>query len=267
MIEQELVDGIAIVRLARGKVNALDLELLRAITATFQELAAGPCRAIVLTGSGRAFSAGVDLWRIVDGGDEYVRAFLPALNECFETVFNTPKPVVAAVNGHAIAGGCILVACCDHRLMAEGTGRIGVTELLVGVPFPLTPLEILGYATGSALARAAVLTGETYSAAEAVERGLADATVPADAVPDHAGSDHGLLGQGLLDRALAVARRLAEVTAPDTYALTKQQLHLDVNERLARHRPAYDPPVTALWEARVADGTIRGYMERVTARR
>jgi len=252
MIEQEFVDGIAVVRLAHGKVNALDLELLRAITATFQELAAGPARAIVFSGSGRAFSAGVDLWRIVDGGEAYVRAFLPALNECFETVFNTAKPVVAAVNGHAIAGGCILAACCDHRVMAEGTGRIGVTELLVGVPFPLTPLSILGYATGSTNARAAVLTGQTYAAAEAVERGLADAAVPPDA---------------LLDHALAAARRLVEVTAPDTYAMTKQQLHLDVNERLARHRPAYDPPVTELWEARVADGTIRGYMERVTGRR
>src|SRR5262249_51097681 len=147
--------------------------------------------------------------------------YVPALNECFETVFNTPKPVVAAVNGHAIAGGCILVACCDHRVMAGSTGRIGVTELLVGVPFALTPLSILEYAAGSTNARAAVLTGETYAAAEAVERGLVDAAVPPDA---------------LVSRALAAAERLASVTPPDTYALTKQQLHLDVNERLARNR-------------------------------
>ena len=254
MIERDEVDGgaIAVVRLAHGKVNALDLELLRAITATFRELDGSDHRAVVFTGAGRAFSAGVDLWRLVDGGADYVRAFLPALNECFETVFNTGKPVVAAVNGHAIAGGCILAACCDRRLMAEGGGRIGVTELLVGVPFPLTPLSILGYAAGSRHARDAVLTGTTYEAAAAVTRGLADAAVTPEV---------------LLDTAIGEARRLVEVTPPDTFRLTKAQLHLEVNERLARHRPANDPLATELWERRVADGTIRSYMERVTTRR
>src|SRR4051812_31145504 len=60
--------GVAVVRLAHGKVNALDLELLHAITATFTELDRGDAAAVVLTGSGSAFSAGVDLWRILDGG-------------------------------------------------------------------------------------------------------------------------------------------------------------------------------------------------------
>jgi enoyl-CoA hydratase len=254
VIERETIDGgdIALVRLAHGKVNALDLELLLAITATFRELDAGEHRAVVLTGAGRAFSAGVDLWRIVDGGEDYVRAFLPALNECFETVFGTGLPVVAAVNGHAIAGGCILAACCDRRLMAEGGGRIGVTELLVGVPFPLTPLSILTYAAGQRHARDAVLTGATYEAAEAVAHGLADVAVPPEK---------------LLDEAVAEARRLVRLTSADTFRLTKEQLHLEVTEWLARHRPANDPRAAELWERRVTDGTIRGYMERVTARK
>ena len=248
MIERDDIDGIAVVRLAHGKVNALDLELLLAITETFRELSESDADAIVFTGAGRAFSAGVDLWRIVDGGEEYARAYLPALSECFSTVFDTGKPVVAAVNGHAIAGGCILVACCDRRLMSAG--RIGVTELPVGVPFPMTPLEILTYACGARYAREAVLTGATYEPAEALARGLVDEVVASDS---------------LLDRALAEARRLSRLCPADTFQLTKRQLHLDVNERLARHRSTLDALAARLWEQRIADGTIRAYMQRVTA--
>ena len=66
------------------------------------------------------FSAGVDLLRVVDGGAAYVRTFLPAFRRVFETLFDYPKPVVAAVNGHAIAGGCVLACAADYRVMAAG---------------------------------------------------------------------------------------------------------------------------------------------------
>jgi enoyl-CoA hydratase len=249
MIEREDIDGVAVVRLARGPVNALDLDLVTAVTATFTELAGGPQRAVVLTGSGRAFSAGVDLWRIVEGGPAYVRRYVPALIEAFEAVFTIGKPVVAAVNGHAIAGGCILVSACDHRIMAAG--RIGVPELLVGVPFPPSALEILIHAVGPQRAHRAVLTGATYQPAEALDLGFVDEVTP----PDE-----------LMAAALAAAGRLATAVPADTYRLTKHQLRLDVTERLGRRRPEQDPLVTQLWEARATDGTIRDYMRRVTAR-
>ncbi|WP_163451993.1 enoyl-CoA hydratase/isomerase family protein, partial [Escherichia coli] len=85
---------------------------------------------------GKIFSAGVDLLQISDGGLSYVQKFLPALHRMFDTEFDFPKPVVAAVNGHAIAGGCVLASCADKRIAARDVGRIGVTEVLVGVPFP-----------------------------------------------------------------------------------------------------------------------------------
>ncbi len=248
MIERSDVDGVAVVRLAHGPVNALDLELVTAITETFTELAASPHRAIVFTGAGRAFSAGVDLWRVIDGGPDYVRRFVPALVEAFEAVFNASKPVVAAVNGHAIAGGCILVSGCDHRIMAGG--RIGVTELLVGVPFPISALEILIHAVGPQRAREAVLSGATYDPETAAGMGLVDEVVDSDR---------------LLERAVDAANRLATIPA-ETYRLTKHQLRLAVNERLSRLRPEYDAQTMRLWEARATDATIRGYMERVTGR-
>ena len=80
MIELTWRGGIAIVTMVHGKANALDIELLEAITAQFEKLRTAPERAVVLTGQGRMFSAGVDLPRLADGGPDYVRRFLPALH-------------------------------------------------------------------------------------------------------------------------------------------------------------------------------------------
>lgn len=250
MIVRDDQDGIAVVRLAHGPVNALDLELVTAIIETFTELATSDHRAVVFTGTGRAFSAGVDLWRIVDGGPEYVDRYLAALSESFEAVFTIGKPVVGALNGHAIAGGCILASGCDYRIMSAG--RIGVPELLVGVPFPMSGLEILIDAIGEQRARRLVLTGATHEAPQALELGLVDEVVPADR---------------LLETALATAQRLAAMTPADTFRFTKHLLRLAATEGLARHRAAEDPQTLQLWQARAADGTVRDYMERTVTRR
>lgn len=147
MIETADHGGIAVLTLANGPVNALDLEVLTAVPEVLDSVA--DARAVVLTGAGRAFSAGVDLKRIVEGGPGYVERFLPALSSAVLALFGRPEPVVAAVNGHALAGGCVLAAACDVRLMSGGT--IGLTELAAGVPFPTVPLEVMRHAVGPAL--------------------------------------------------------------------------------------------------------------------
>jgi enoyl-CoA hydratase len=230
-------DGVAVVRLAHGKVNALDLELLHGITATFAELDRNDAPAVVFTGSGRAFSAGVDLWRIIDGGANYVRKFLPALDAAFSAVFTIGKPTVAAINGHAIAGGAILAAACDQRVMSGGL--IGVTELLVGVPFPTSALDILGHALGERAARRAVLTGATLTPREALAADHIDEIGP-------------------LETAVARAKTLAEIP-PDTFRVTKAQLH-------AGAQGGSDPRVEELWIRAVEDGRIERYMTRTVRR-
>jgi enoyl-CoA hydratase len=248
VIEVDVTDGIGVVRLAHGKVNALDLELCRAIEATMRDLDARQARALVLTGSGRAFSAGVDLERIVEGGADYVAEYLPALVAAFRAVFDTSRPTVAAVNGHAIAGGCVLAAACDHRVMAAGAGTIGVPELYVGVPFPATALEIMQYVLGPVAARRAILDGRNRTAADALASGLVDEVAePGD----------------LLDRALAVADRLATAIPADVFAHTKRQLHGDPSGRLNGEQATL-----RLWQTAAADGRIRAFMDRtVNSRR
>ena len=165
MIHRHDLDGIAVLRIEHGKANTLDLELCSAIVEAFDD--ADEARAVVLTGTGKMFSAGVDLFRVLEGGRSYVDAFVPAMCRAFERIFVHPAPVVAAANGHAIAGGCLLVAAADQRLMVEGTARIGIPELQVGVPFPPVALEIMRFATPPQHFQSIVCRAETYEPAAA----------------------------------------------------------------------------------------------------
>ena len=139
--------GARVMRMAHGKASALDIEFCAALTSELEALERAGAPGFVLTGSGSIFSAGVDLLRASEGGAEYLRRFLPVLSRCFEALFFYPGPVVAAVNGHAIAGGCILACAGDRRLLVRTAGtqpaRIGVPELAVGVPFPAIALETM----------------------------------------------------------------------------------------------------------------------------
>lgn len=245
MINVDHVGEVAVVRFEHGKVNALDLELLRAITATMSELSSAG--AIVLTGAGRAFSAGVDLRRIADGGVPYAEEFLPALSEAFLAIFDCPRPVIAAINGHALAGGCVIAAAADMRLMSGGT--IGLTELLVGVQFPTVPLEIARYAFGPRAARLA-LTAGTYDAGTALRLGLVDEVVVADE---------------LLPQAIEQARQLASYPA-HVYAATKEQLHRDARRRIDDRRVADDQAAAEVWTDGATLANIKAFLDQLAAR-
>ena len=179
MIESTTKDGVAVLTMRHGKANALDTELCQALCGALDDAAADGAAAVVLTGTGSVFSAGVDLKRVTAGREGYVAAFLPELRRAFTRLATFELPVVAAVNGHAIAGGFILFAAADWALMAEGPGRAGVTELLVGVPFPAVALELLRLRAGDAQARPLAVSGATFGAGEALARGLVDEAVPA----------------------------------------------------------------------------------------
>jgi enoyl-CoA hydratase/carnithine racemase len=206
---------------------------------------------VVITGGGRAFSAGVDLRRLLDGGQEYIERFLPALDDALRAVFELAKPVVAAVNGHAVAGGAVLAAAADRVLMAEGPGRIGVPEIVVGVPFPRVPLEVLRHAVGDVAARRLVFGAQTHPPAAAVAFGLVDEVVPADE---------------LLDRALSAASRLVADIPPDTFATTKGQFRREHIQRMDAYADE-EGPVGALWARRVADGWTADYLVKATGKR
>ncbi len=248
MIERDLTDGILTLRLAHGKASALDVELLAALGREMD--AAAGARAVVLTGTGSIFSAGVDLFRVVDGGAEYVRRFLPLLNDYVRKLFALPVPLVVAVNGHAIAGGGVMTLAGDYRLMAEGNGRIGVPELLVGVPFPAAPLEVVRFAVAPDRIQSIVYTGRTFTAPEALAHGLVDEVVAPDA---------------LAARAREVAGQLAAIS-PDAFRVTKQWLRAPALARIEREGPVHDERALAGWSAPETHQRIRDYLAKTIRR-
>jgi enoyl-CoA hydratase len=245
MIGVEVRGQVAVVQMGHGKANALDTALCRSLTAEFGGLAGRGCRAAVLTGRGSIFSAGADLLRLRDGGPGYLDEFLPALSAAFLAVFGCPVPVVAAVNGHAIAGGCVLACACDYRVMNQGHGRIGVTELLVGVPFPVTALEILRFAAGTRRLSELACFGRTYRAAEAAGLGLVDEAVTQTLV---------------LARAAEVAAELAALPA-EPLRHTRRQVRGPALERIAAQR-ATDSEVHRMWGSPSARQTIEAYVTK-----
>ena len=244
MIVRSQDDGVLTLRLAHRKASALDVELLEALLGELDGVAAD-VRALVLTGTGSIFSAGVDLFRLTGEGADYVRRFFPLLSRFFRTLFAFPGPIVAAVNGHAIAGGCIIALAADARLMADGAGRIGVPELLVGVPFPSAALEVVRFALPPDKVQSLINTGRTLTDREAVSAGLIDEVVVPELLPT---------------RAHEIARQLGQVP-PSAFRLTKQALRsaaLDRIDQGGRH----DQAVLEVWSAPETLAHLREYLRR-----
>jgi enoyl-CoA hydratase len=246
MIDVTEQGDIAIVHMRYGKANALDIAFCEALALRFERLRTSSSRGVVITGQGKMFCAGVDLPQMAEGGIDYVLRFLKALDRLYTEVFNFPKPVVAAVNGHAIAGGCILACAADHRLMAKDSGRMGVTEILVGVPFPQLAFEIMRTVTSVRLLPEAILTGATYTSDGAVERGWINELVePTE----------------LLDKAVAAANKLAAV-APAAFAFSKRQIRQPANERLQKDGPALDAEIEKIWTAPETAARVHAFVEK-----
>ncbi|MGZ7079103.1 MAG: enoyl-CoA hydratase/isomerase family protein [Thermoanaerobaculia bacterium] len=250
MFERETTDGILTIRLAHKKANALDLELCDAVRGAIEDAAADDAVcAIVLTGTGSIFSAGVDLPRMLDGGADYVQPFVESLDAVLRALFLFPKPAIAAVNGHAIAGGAILAFACDYRLMIGG--RIGVPELLVGVPFPPLALEIVRFAIPRQHIQSMLYLGRTIEVAEAHAMRIVDEVVS---------------GEALSARAQSMAAQIAAV-APEAFRITKRQLREPFLRDAARVAAASADEIDAIWAAPATHERIRAYLAKTIGKK
>ena len=249
MFELTYRGRVAVLQMTHGKANAMDLEFCRGLSAQVHACQQSSAGALVITGQGKMFSAGVDLPRLVAGGAAYVREFLPTMNHAFEALFGFPKPLVVAVNGHAIAGGCVMACCADYRIMAREPGRIGIPELLVGVPFPVVPLEIVRFATPPQHVQALIYRGLTLAADEALRYGLVDAVVDPEV---------------LLDEAVRTADGLAGVPS-ETFRLTKRLLRESAIHRM-HEGGVIDAIVQDAWAGDTVLTAVRDYVARTLKR-
>ena len=248
MLSRTTLDGVDLLRFEHGKAHALDIELTEALRAALREASSGE-GALILTATGSIFCAGVDLVRVAQGGRDYIERYLPALSALFLELFTFPRPVVAAINGHAIAGGCILACACDYRILAEGTGRVGLPELNVGVPFPASAVELLRGVVGSAGLPELLYFGRTYEPAAAAAHGLVDEVTAPDA---------------LMPRALEAARELAARPA-ESFRLTKMFLRAGAAERIrAADRELQD--LIGVWSSERTLEAVRAYVSATLKR-
>jgi enoyl-CoA hydratase len=243
-------DGIVRLRMESGKVQALDLELVADLSRALEGVPGGDTKAVVLTGTGSSFSAGVDLFRAVREGEPYIRRFLPALGRLLGDLLAFPLPLVTAINGHAVAGGALIAWCGDVRIMAAGAGRIGVPELRVGVPFPAAAVEVLRLASGGRGLQQLAYVGGTMPPEQALAAGLLDDVVDAEA---------------LEARAVRAAESLASIPR-ESFALTKHAIRRPFVDALERHGAAFDAQVLAAWTAPDTLEAVRGYLQRTFGR-
>jgi enoyl-CoA hydratase len=179
--------GTLLVGIDRPPINALTAELLEEGAALLAGLATSPPAAgLVLTGTGQAFTAGVDT-KIAAGLDPAGRARLSrAVNSFASALYRLPGAVVAAVNGHAIGAGGIMCLASDWTVIADAPLRIGLPEAKAGLPFPAVPTIIMDHQLGPVWRRRLALSSMLLGPHEAVRAGLADEVAAADALIDTA---------------------------------------------------------------------------------
>lgn len=209
-----LAGGIVLVTIDRPPANALDPSMLRCSLDVLEQIMSDAPAAVVVTGTGRFFSSGADLRVVPDLPPEELADLTRAINHVFATWYELPRPMVAAVNGHAVAGGLIIALCADHRVVGR-SGKFGLTEVKVGIPFPSVAMAIVQNELSPPVLRRLVFGTQLFDSATALELDLFDEVVDDDQV---------------LDRAIEVARDLAALPR-STYALVKRRLRSGVLER------------------------------------
>lgn len=200
-------DGVAVVTLGRPPANALDPALVAELLAALERLGRDRPAAVVLSGSGGFFSGGADLRVVPELSVDEQAQMVRDVNKLYSGWHEFPRPVVSAVNGHAVAGGLVLALCGDY-LVASSSARYGLTEVKVGIPFPSAAMAVVQAELSPPVVRRLVLGAGLIDASTALAWDVVDEVVAEEAV---------------LARALGVAHERAQLP-PDTYELVKRRL-------------------------------------------
>ncbi|MFI9719422.1 enoyl-CoA hydratase/isomerase family protein [Streptomyces sp. NPDC052396] len=181
-VHLEVAEGVGTVRLDRPPMNALDIATQDRLRAVAEELSQrADVRAVVLWGGEKVFAAGADIKEMREMDHAAMVARSRGLQDAFTAVARIPKPVVAAVTGYALGGGCELALCADFRIAAENA-KLGQPEILLGLIPGAGGTQRLSRLVGPSKAKDLIFTGRQVKAAEALAIGLVDRVVPAEEV-------------------------------------------------------------------------------------
>jgi enoyl-CoA hydratase len=236
--------GVRVLTLDRPPANAIEEKLLTDLRDALEAAEENHhVRALVVTGAGTFFSGGFDLT-----APPRDAAATRKLNEFYRDahlrLLESPKPTVAMINGHAIAGGLVLALACDHRLALDGSYRVGLNEVAIGASYPKVALEIVRLRLSHAQASELLLGGALYPCREIVRLGIAEQLLPAET---------------LAATTLTRAARLAAFPR-QAYAHTKAALIAEAVARMRAETPEEAERATAVWsteESRAARAAQR----------
>ncbi|MCS7259129.1 MAG: enoyl-CoA hydratase-related protein [candidate division WOR-3 bacterium] len=180
-------DQIAIIKFNRPNVlNALNIETLLELEKILDELSNNDAvRVVILTGEGKAFVAGADISQMSKFNPQEARAFAQLGHRVLSKLENLDRPVIAAINGYALGGGCEIALACDLRIIAE-TAKIGQPEVNLGIIPGFGGTQRLARLCGAGVAKELIYTGDMISADEAYRIGLVNKVVPQDKLLDSA---------------------------------------------------------------------------------
>ena len=175
LIRREQAGATVVLSFSRPPVNAFNAQLVQELAAMLQDVAADPpAGGLVLSGDGGVFSAGIDLKEAPGYSERQAARATADINRALRTLYALPTATVAAVDGHAIGGGFVMMLACDARIAADGPAKLALTQVRTSIAYPEVPLEIVAAELDPGLRRQLMLSGEAIAPAVALERGVID---------------------------------------------------------------------------------------------
>lgn len=248
MISLEFSDKVAQLHLKRKVTNAINRQLVAELSEALVDLREDTdVNGLVLTSANdKFFSIGFDIPQLYDLPREEFDDFFQAFNQVCIELLTFPKPIVAALTGHAIAGGCILTLCCDYRIISDGRKLIGLNEVKLGVPIPCPVACLLPYIVGYQNAREMMYTGDFYQPEEACDMGLVDEVLPLELVRTRSIEKSATLGAG----------------SHEAFALIKLALVEPIEARILAHLRDNEQRFVDRWYAGETRAKLREAMDK-----
>ncbi len=185
-MQLEQLEDIALIRIDTGKGNAINSAWLAKMNSLLDDLAQSKARAVVITGHGAFFSGGLDLPSLLPLDRPGMQAFIQSFNDTMLRLFEVRLPMIAAINGYAVAGGCVLALQADYRIMSDGPFKIGLNEVPLGLGLPALVVETLRCQVPASSLLPIALDGRLLSPHEALELELVHEVSPAESLVDRA---------------------------------------------------------------------------------
>lgn len=187
-VKYEAREGIAVLTLTNGVINAIGTHFVKDLEDALERVRQDrEVSGVVFQSSNdKFFSIGLDIPGLLSLGMEEFASFIKSFNSLCMSIYTLPVPTVAAITGHAVAGGCILALCCDYRIIAEGRKLMGLNEIKLGLPLPYPAASILNHEMGIRTGRRIAETGEMLPPESMLALGMVDEIAPVEKVRERA---------------------------------------------------------------------------------